>query len=163
MRFQPMSDKEIDALGLLPPGTYDFEVLESSDEVSKNSGNEMIKLKLSVFDEGGRDHHIYDYLVASDAGMCVRKIKHFSACVGQLDQYEQGTLDADALIGVGGKVSVSVEESAQYGAQNRVEDYVVPAGYITSAEKKKKNKEAEKDGEAMRTAPPTDEDKTCPF
>ena len=134
-----MTDAEIESLDLIPPGTYDFEVLAALDKVSQK-GNDMIELKINVFGPDGRQKHVYDYLVASDHGLCIRKIKHFASSVGLTDQYEAGVLDATNLEGKTGKVLIVIEDDPTYGRQNKVSDYATAADYVSSKATKSRKK-----------------------
>lgn len=122
MKFDPKSAEELVAETLLPAGTYPFEVIAASDEFSK-AGNEMIKLKLSVFGNDGDAHHVFDYLLEKLAF----KLRHFAETTGLLKDYEKGELTAFACNEKAGYVKISIEDSPGYGAKNVVKDYVVPA------------------------------------
>ena len=41
MKVTPKTEKEIAEMGLIPAGTYDFEVKNAEDQVSKASGNDL--------------------------------------------------------------------------------------------------------------------------
>lgn len=114
---------------LIPDGVYDFEVVEAVDGISKTSGNEMITLKLSVFLPDGTARSQKDWLVGSDALMCMMKIQRFSKACGLMELYNQGAIDQYACHGACGRVKIGRQESSQYGPQNYVADYV-PAGEV---------------------------------
>ena len=50
MSYTPKSEEQLIREGLMPDGTYDFEVVETDDKPSK-AGNTMLTLKLHVFDD----------------------------------------------------------------------------------------------------------------
>jgi len=62
MKFTPRTQKELDVMSLLSPGTYVFEVSKAEETVSKN-GNPMIALDLKIFDDSGNVRKIKDWLV----------------------------------------------------------------------------------------------------
>lgn len=136
MKVTPRSEEEVNAMDTLPAGKYDFEVRDAVEKYSQ-SGNEMIELVLTVFGEDGSHRTVYDWLVSSDANLCIRKVRHFSACVGLLGQYESGELNVDSLIGLSGRVELSVDRDPQYGSRNRVADYCVPGDYVSRSESQK--------------------------
>ena len=48
-----------------PSGTYDFEIHDASEEISKASGAEMIKLTIYIFNADGDRRTVFDYLLSS--------------------------------------------------------------------------------------------------
>lgn len=121
MEFSPKTEREIRDAMVLPAGEYDFEVAEAEDKTSKN-GNEMIELQLRVFGEDGGARMVKDWLLPTFE----LKLNRFCRAVGLSDAYETGTLDAFACKQMSGKLKLGVEDSAEYGKQNRVKDYVAP-------------------------------------
>ena len=135
MKFSPKTDDEINALNLIEPGIYDFEVMDAKDKTSK-SGNEMIELRLKVWDKNGLEHHIYDYLLEALAF----KLKHFSKVSGLLVKYEHGTIFATDCIGKSGKVEVIIQKGQPnpnggvYSDKNSIKDYIessMPSSAVT--------------------------------
>lgn len=122
MKFKPLSDKEIAEMNLWPEGVYGFEILAATDEVSK-SGNEMIKVKLAVFNNEGRQTVLFDYLLESMAF----KLKHIAKVTGNLEKYDAGVLLAGDLVGKTGnlKLKIQKDKTGQYPDKNVVADYVV--------------------------------------
>lgn len=123
MRFSPKSDAEIEAeQAKFRPlkGIFDFEVIDASDEVSKKSGNEMIKLKLCVYRPEGGESHVYDYLLEAMAF----KFKHFCEAVGMLDRYEAGDINASDCINKCGKVELRLEKNDKGDDRSVVKDYI---------------------------------------
>lgn len=139
MQFTPKSESEIkreeDVRALWPRGTYDFEVTEYSDEVSK-AGNDMIKLRLRVFHPDGGTRTIFDYLMPQfDA-----KLRHACDCMGVSDRYKKGQLEAADFDGGSGKLILYVKKGQNgYADQNAVADYVKPEGAPGLAARPAKN------------------------
>lgn len=126
MRFDPKTEKEIAEGGLLPLGNYDFEVTYAEEKQSK-TGNDMIELKVRIYDNEGQGRTIFDYLVSTDGS--AYKIRHFAYSIGMGDDYERGELRADKLIGATGKAKVFIkkDKSGQYPDKNAIADYLPPA------------------------------------
>lgn len=122
MKFSPKKDTDLGGFELHPPGTYDFTIIQASEEVSK-SGNEMIKLKLALYTPTGKQFRIYDYLLESVA----YKLKHFCSSVKLLNEYESGCIYADMLPTRSGKciIEVQSDKAGKYGDKNVVKDYCV--------------------------------------
>lgn len=123
MRFEPKTEKEVSEAGLLPHGTYDFEVVEAVEKQSK-AGNDMVELKVRVFDSQGRYRNIFDYLVGSDGS--AYKVRHFAEATDMLDAYDHGELRAQDMIGRAGqcKVIIKKDKSGQYPDKNSIADYL---------------------------------------
>lgn len=121
MRFTPKTEEQLQEENLIPQGTYDFEVVEAKDRVSK-SGNDMIELKLCVYDQNGSPRTVFDYLLESMS----YKLKHFCDAVGLAHKYTDGTLADHDCMGKAGKVMI-IQQPPQngYAAKNSVRDYIV--------------------------------------
>lgn len=106
---------------LLQPGDYSFEVFEATEKTSAK-GNEMIALKLGIYDSEGANHIVYDYLLDAMAF----KMRHFCEATELIEQYEAGTLTADDCMGKTGYCSIKIDPAnGNYAAKNSVKDYVV--------------------------------------
>lgn len=134
MTFEPKSEKEIAAAGLLPDGEYDFEVTEASDEISKRSNAAMIKVKLGIYNGATIGRFVFDYLMPSMAA----KLRHFCDSVGLLKEYEGGALSAEMCKGRSGRVKLVIEQdkAGQYPDKNAARDYLVRAAKPLAAEAK---------------------------
>jgi hypothetical protein len=127
MRFEPKTEEECAAAGLLPKGTYLFEVAEAKDKTSK-AGNEMVELRLECHGDDDSKRSVFDYLVASDGS--APKIRQFAVCVGMLNEYERGELKAEDMIGRTGsaKIYIKQDKAGQYPDKNAVGEYLKPNG-----------------------------------
>lgn len=127
MRFTPKTEKEIQEEGLLQPGTYSFEIVAAEEKTSAK-GNDMIELKLFVYDDEGRPRTMRDFLTESIA----YKLRHAAEVCGLLDDYEAGELTASDFIGKTGQLKIRIEKdkSGQYPDKNGVADYIKPEDSI---------------------------------
>ena len=125
MNFTPKTEKEIEEANLLPPGTYDFEIVDALDKTSK-AGNEMIELNLRVFDSEGSSRYVRDWLMESIPA----KLRHVAYACGLGDKYEAGSLVAQDFLDRTGQVKLVVkkDKTGQYSDQNSVRDYLIAAG-----------------------------------
>lgn len=123
MKFTPKTEREIAEEGLLPEGEYDFEVIAAEEAISK-AGNEMIVLRLRVFDQDGDQRTIRDWLMSDNH----RKLRGACETMGLLDRYDAGSLDAADFIGRVGRVKLVIrkDKTGQYPDQNGVAFYVRP-------------------------------------
>lgn len=123
MKFVPKSEKEIAEASLWPNGEYAFEIIEAADKVSKTSGNEMIELKMKVYNDEGAHIFVNDYLLESMA----YKLRHAAVACNALDKYEAGSLSSHDFMGQAGRVKLKIQKSKdpQYADKNVIGDYVV--------------------------------------
>jgi len=122
MKITKKTDQELQEMSLIEPGQYPFEVIEAEDRISK-SGNEMIWLKLKIWDSLGRERFIFDYLLDSMA----HKVKHFCDITNMQDKYENENLLATDCLGKSGHLDLIIQKdkTGQYADRNSVRDYVV--------------------------------------
>jgi len=102
MNYTPKTEEELAEDALLPDGTYDFQVIETDDRPSKK-GNDMITLKLCVFDADGSQRHIFDY-IAFGNNFGERKFRRAANACGLLETYNSGKLTAADFYGNSGKL-----------------------------------------------------------
>lgn len=138
MKYTPKSEEELekekqDAMNasLMPNGEYDFDVVETSDAPSKTTGNEMITLKLHVFDNEGNARIIFDYLTAAMG----YKLRHAADACGLISAYEAGNLVASSFDGRAGKVKIKTQKGNKDhpNPKNVVDDYVKRAYQATES------------------------------
>ena len=132
MRFEPKSEKEVAEAGLLANGIYDFEVGEASEAQSK-AGNDMVELRVRVYDSEGHWRNVFDWLVSTDGG--AYKIRHFAEATGLLTEYEKGELRAEDMKGKVGKCKVFIkkDKDGQYPDKNAIADYINSDGAAPTA------------------------------
>lgn len=127
MKFKPKTNEELDAVGLLEPGEYDFEVKDATDKTSK-AGNEMIALELDILTRSGR-WKAFDYILEAFP----RKLNHFAKAVGLEAKYEQGEITAQDCLRKQGRCEIEIEPAAgNYPAKNIVTDYLAKQGQPAS-------------------------------
>ena len=124
MKFQPKTEKQIAEAGLWPKGEYAFEILEAEDTTSNNTGKDMIKMKVKLFNDAGKSQNVYEYLLPD---VMEYKLRHCAEACDLLAEYEKGELEAYTLVGKTGycKVGVSVDKTGQYPDKNSIVDYIV--------------------------------------
>ncbi len=116
-----------------PNGTYDFEIISSTDGTSKSSGAPMITVELRVFSADGKHRDLKDYLVGSLQG----KIHALCKSIGIEDRYLAGELEAQDLLGCAGKCRLGIETDEWNGERrqkNKITGYIPPtASPVVSA------------------------------
>lgn len=130
--YQPISEAEAEkarGYSLLDHGMYEFHVMKAEGRPSKTN-NPMIELVLNVLDKEGKEHVIFDYLVATEKMNW--KIRHFCRAVGLEKEYDEGKFNELLCAGRGGHAMISKQAGKQkpdgsfYKDKNVVDDYVVP-------------------------------------
>ncbi len=140
MRFTPKTESELSSMNLLDAGIYKYEVVEAEERLS-SKGNEMIVVKLDIYDDSGFRRSLKDYLLEAMAF----KLRHFCESAGLLDKYNSGELTTNELVGVSGKVDIAYQagdqkpEGGYYPDKNVVADYIVPDASEPAKTPKKEN------------------------
>ena len=128
MKFTPKNEDEVQPL-ILPAGEYDAFAREAKDKVSK-SNNEMIELRLSVWDGQGNETVVYDYLL--DA--MPLKLRHFCVAAGIEEAYEAGELTAELCQEHNVRVKLKIDEgTGEWPRSNKVVDYLAPDATVDRA------------------------------
>lgn len=124
MKFSPKSQEELAHANLMSEGVYPFEIIEAEDKKSK-SGNDMIQLKLKVWDKNGHERVIYDYLLEA----LHFKLRHFAESTGLLQKYEGGEFTSSDCLGKSGNAHIIIQKGREnaeggfYPDKNSVKDY----------------------------------------
>jgi hypothetical protein len=122
MTFTPQTEAEIREGMVWPEGEYGFEVTACDNTTSK-SGNKMLAISLRIY-SGEKQTTVKDWLVESDSPLPLMKLRHYCRAVGAMEAYETGTVDSFPGVGSAGKLKLGIEDSVEYGPQNRVSDYL---------------------------------------
>lgn len=153
MQFQPKTEKEILEESLIPPGCYGFEVIKAEAKKSK-AGNDMIELKLKVFEDADHGVFVTDYLMEAMAF----KLLHFCSETGLMANYSAGKLTADMCIGKTGWVQTKHSKpNGDYAIKNEVKDYGQPK------DKKAQPQESRLVSPASASSAPSEDDSDIPF
>lgn len=129
MRYTAHTDETLNKLNLLTPGIHDFEVVEAEERTSQK-GNDMIVLKLHVFEEDGTPRIVFDYL----GDFMPHKFKHAADACGLAAEYTDMSINASLFTGKCGKVEISTQAAkGDYLEKSVVKDYVKREGQDVSA------------------------------
>lgn len=123
MKFTPKTQQQLDEALLWPVGTYSYEIINAEDRLSKK-GNEMIALKLQIFNDEGGHAFVDDYLLEAMA----HKLRNAARACGLIDKYEAGHLEAYDFLNKTGKVTIKIDKSKDpaYSDKNTVAKYLEP-------------------------------------
>lgn len=136
--YQVMTQEEAlaERFQLLKEGIYDAVITASQDAISATSGNPMMDMTVTVYDDNGREHNVRDFLVFTKSMMW--KVIDFATSAGILKEYEEGKLCSDVVVGKRIKVKIVIEEGreipedklkgkpvgSKYPDKNKIESYI---------------------------------------
>ena len=125
MNYTPKTEEQLAEESLLPEGIYDFEIVGTDDRSSKK-GNEMITLKLRVFDGSGGERHVFDY-IAFGSSFGERKFRHAANTCGLLEVYNSGNLTALDFLRKSGRAKIKQQKGTEDfpKPKNVVADYII--------------------------------------
>ena len=112
-----------DARRCFPEADYDAVVEKCEPHEAKSSGNHGRKLALRVY-HGESSMVLTDYLMAGEKAAW--KIKEFAKAIGQVEMFDTGEFDPMNFIGANVRVSLKIEDSSEYGEQNKIGKYLPP-------------------------------------
>lgn len=135
--YKVMSEKEaMEArYQLLKEGIYDALIVSATEKTS-STGNPMLDMMVSVYDENGRSHEIRDFLVFTDK--MTWKAIHCADSAGLSKEFEGGKFCSELIEGRPVKVKINIEQGgiipedklkgsafgARYPDKNKIEDYI---------------------------------------
>ncbi len=147
--YEVLSESEAAAerFMLLKEGEYDAIVEASQDKISANSGNPMMDMTLTVYDENGKGHAVRDFLVFTKGTMW--KVIHFAKSAGIMHAYEDEKLCSEVALGKSVRVKIGIEQGseipsdrlngkpqgAKYPDKNKVIAYIQPDETPSSSKK----------------------------
>lgn len=121
LRFEPKTKEEAFKVNLIEKGNYPFKI-NSAMEKTSSKGEPLIELILTVFDQEGKKHIVYDYLSPK-----FEKFYHFIYAIGEGKMAQDGTLFLDRLKDKEGlcKIYIKEDKTGQYPNKNAVADYLL--------------------------------------
>jgi hypothetical protein len=106
-----------DASDTIPEGWYSAVIESVKNAVSKNSGRDQQVVQYRVY--GPREMVLSDYYQAAT----LWKYKQLAKALGQEAEFVAGTFDAKDFLRKSIDVELVIEDSAQYGEQNRIKGF----------------------------------------
>lgn len=135
--YQPMTEQEAlnERFQLLKDGIYDAVITKSEDRQS-SSGNPMMDMTVSVYDDNGKEHSVRDFLVFMPVMMW--KVINCAKSAWVLKEYEAGEFCSQVVIRKRVKVKIVTEPGKEipvdklngkprgslYPDKNKIEDYI---------------------------------------
>jgi hypothetical protein len=135
--YQVMSEQEaMEArYQLLKEGIYEAVISTSIDKTS-STGNPMMDMTVSVYDENGKAHDIRDFLVFTEK--MTWKAIHCAESAGILQEFQEGKFCSELVQNKRVKVKIAIEKGgiipedklkgsplgSRYPDKNKIEDYL---------------------------------------
>lgn len=152
LQYDVMSEQEAmsERFQLIKEGIYEG-VVTASQDTKSSSGNDMMDVTITVYDENGKPHDIRDFLVFTRTMMW--KVIHFCDSAGLLKEYEEGKLCSQVAINKRVVVKVSIEEGkeipshklndrpegSRYPNKNKIDGYIKKEAQTTVSNNETKN------------------------
>ena len=106
-----------DAKNYLPDGDYIAVLAECEETTSKKTGKEMLKCVWEIL-IGPRKVSIWDYIV-NPTGLF--RLRMIAKALGREGEFDGNQFQLTGEIGIRLQLTLSLEESPQYGPRNRIE------------------------------------------
>lgn len=136
--YEPISEEEAEAarFQLMKKGTYEGVVTSAKDAMSA-SGNSMIDITITAYDQEGKAYEIRDFLVAQKSMMW--KIVRFCKSANLSKEYKEGRFCSQLALNRHVMVKIDIEEGkeipedklqgkpigSKYPDRNKISEYVV--------------------------------------
>ncbi len=129
--YEPMTEEQCEKerqFPLLEPGIYNFTVNKAEYKRS-HKGTPMIELNLTIWDEHGKEYHVFDYLIATPK--MEWKTRHFCDSIGLTKEYDDKKFNEHLCVNRSGKAEVIFQKGKAkdgggfYKDKNAIEDYVM--------------------------------------
>ena len=107
-----------------PNGTYPARI-EKAEEARSKSGNDMLKVTVSVLSPDGQSQTVYDYITYKRKPD-VQRLEGLTEAIGKRKQHDAGTLEPHHLEKKDVSVQLGYETSKnpQYGDRNKILAYM---------------------------------------
>lgn len=111
-QYDVMSEQEAmsERFSLIKEGVYEG-IITSSQDTKSSTGNPMMDMTITVYDENGKPYDIREFLVFTKNMMW--KVIHFADSSGLLKEYEEGRLCSEVAINKRVVVKVVIEEGKE--------------------------------------------------
>ncbi len=127
MSFLEMALNDVPEIDAMPEGEYQLRIMSAEVKTSQKTGGNYLGVRLEVVDEVAKDINHVIMLPASSMNeketiLAKNRLKYFYDAFG-ID-YTGGSVNLEAVVGLTGFAMLTVEESDQYGRQNRVKQFL---------------------------------------
>lgn len=127
MSFLEMALDDVPELDAVAEGEYQLRIMSAEVKTSQKTGGNYLGVRLEVVDEVAKDINHVIMLPASTMSeketiIAKNRLKYFYDSFG-ID-YSAGSVNLETVVGLTGFALLTVEESDQYGRQNRVKQFL---------------------------------------
>ena len=127
MSFLEMALDDVPELDAVAEGEYQLRIMSAEVKTSQKTGGNYLGVRLEVVDEVAKDINHVIMLPSSTMSeketiIAKTRLKYFYESFG-ID-YSAGSVNLETVVGLTGFALLTVEESDQYGRQNRVKQFL---------------------------------------
>lgn len=127
MSFLDMALNDIPELDAVNEGEYQLRIMSAEVKTSQKTGGNYLSVRFEVADEVAKDINHVIMLPASTMSeketiVAKNRLKYFYDAFGV--DYSSGSVNLETLPGLTGYALLTVEETDQYGRQNRVKQFI---------------------------------------
>lgn len=115
LEFKPKTEEELKDILNFPEGGYRFVVVNAEDVIGRNN-EPAIRVTMRIYDAENKFIRLTEYLKASS----LFRLLHFCQSIGMENQYKNGKLDKEQIIGKEGYAYIVVENG-----NNKIRKYLV--------------------------------------
>lgn len=113
-----------DASDCWPAGEYQAVIVKVEETISKSSGEPMQVISYEIYGNDGRTQTLKDYITHKT----LFKLKKLAQALGRRAEFEASRFNAEDHVGASVVVELSVEETEDYGDQNRIKKVLSAKG-----------------------------------
>lgn len=114
-----------------PKGDYDATLANVEDTTSKRTGQPMQKWTIEVYNKEGKKTTLFNYVTAGFP----LSVKMLAKALGKETEFKANQFQADDHVGANFRVTLDIEDNAEYGEQNKIKAWLSKAGGASSANK----------------------------
>jgi len=127
MSFLDMALNDIPELDAVTEGEYQLRIMSAEVKTSQKTGGNYLSVRFEVADEVAKDiNHVImlpdNSKSEKEVIVAKNRLKYFYEAFG-ID-YISGSVNLETLPGLTGYAMMTVEESDQYGRQNRIKQFI---------------------------------------
>lgn len=146
MKFQSLTEEEIQRALFIDDGEYNYQVIKADEKIAKKTGNDYIALELIIWDKAGKERKVFCNLWS------IKLLKHFCDVNNMQDDYKLGEVPAyKCAHKSGGKVIIGFTperanpDGGIYKAKNEVLDFIRESVVSNVLDKPKQTEEFKDD------------------
>lgn len=124
MKVTPRTERELRDAEMNQPGVYGFEIV-SCVECDSPQGEPQFELQLSCFTDDIQPFRVKGWVTYSTTPYIHRMLRRFFDCIGLIDRYNAGEVQAYECVGRAGKCRIGHRNGAKGGTFYQIKEFIV--------------------------------------